>query len=261
MSETTPSEPSAPAAPGDGSAPGTPIPSAAAAPGDASAPAPLAPPRAPAAPARLQPPTVADEVPAAAPAATDAGSGLAAIATWSAPGPATDGQVPLSARTGEPTRIATIWVATIASYLAAAVTGAATLWVYWDAVNRFHEASWLMAQFETEPGSLARVLLSVAVTAIALVIGTATAITGYYAYDGRRWTRWSALVAFAVSLLAFLLIPLAWAAPGLTAIAAVALWLPPSARFFAAWQAFRRHDPVFSQPPSEVVYGPLPRYR
>ena len=185
----------------------------------------------------------------------------AAIATWSAPDPAAERAVPLSPRTQEPTRLASIWIATVASYLAVAVVGAATLWVYWDAVDRFAQASWLMGQFETEPGSLGRVLLAVAVTAITLVVGTLSAITGYCAYDGRRWTRWFGLVAFGASLLALMLNPLAWAVPVLAGLAAAALWLPPSGRYFAAWQAVRRHDPVFSPPPEQVAYGPLPRYR
>lgn len=188
-------------------------------------------------------------------------AGIPAIATWSAPDPNAERQVPLSRRTGEPTRLWTIWIATVASYLAVAVVGVSTLWVYWDAVERFAEASWLMGRFETEPGSLGRVLLAVAVTAIAVVIGTLSAITGYYAYDGRRWTRWFGLIALVASLLALLLNPVAWAVPVLAAAAAAALWLPPSTRYFAAWQAFRRHDPVFSAPPEQVYYGPLPRYR
>ena len=188
-------------------------------------------------------------------------AGIPAIATWSAPDPNAERQVPPSPRTGEPTRLWTIWVATVASYLAVAVVGVSTLWVYWDAVERFAEASWLMGQFETEPGSLGRVLLAVAVTAIALVIATLSAITGYYAYDGRRWTRWFGLIGLGASLLALMLNPVAWAVPGLAAVAAAALWLPPSTRYFAAWQAFRRHHPAFSPPPEQIYYGPVPRYR
>ena len=202
--------------------------------------------------------TAADALPAAS--EPDSG-GIAAIATWSAPAPQERHSVAISPRTGEPTRLPTIWIATVASYLAVALLGAATIRVYWDAVDRFAEASWLMSQFETEPGSLARVLLAVAVTAITLVAGTLSAITGYYAYDGRRWTRWFSLIAFGAALLALMLNQLAWVVPALAAVAAAALWLPQSTRYFAAWQAVRRHEPTFSEPPANVVYGPLPRYR
>lgn len=213
--------------------------------------------------------------------APTSGDGLAAIQTWTEPGPPAKGEVPISPRTAEPTRVWTIWLTAIASYLATAVIGAATLVVYWRAAvtgslvideaagtwryqyddSKFGQAAWLLGQFDTEPGSLGRVLLAVAVTVIALLIGIASAITGYYAYDGRRWTRWSALVALALSLLSLMLIPLAWATIGLAAIAAAALWLPPSTRYFAAWRALRHHEPVFSEPPQQVLYGPLPKYR
>lgn len=230
----------------------------------------------------------ADTATTAVPAAVDETAvvasdepGMTGIATWSAPDATATGQVPISPRTGEPTRVWTIWTAAAASYLSAAVVGVATLVIYWNAAvtgalvldessgewtyhyddSRFGQASWLMGQFDTEPGSAERVLLAVAVTVIALLISAACAITGYYAYDGRRWTRWSGLIALALSAMTLMLNPLAWAAIGLAAIAAVALWLPPSARYFATWQAVRHHEPLFSPPPEQVLYGPLPKYR
>jgi len=207
-------------------------------------------------------------------------SGMDAIQTWTEPVPERR-EVTISARTGEPTRVWTIWVAAAASYLATALVGVATLVVYWNAAitgsmvrdeatgdmryeyddSRFAQASWLMGQFETEPGSAGRVLLAVAVTVIALLVGTYCAVTGYYAYDGRRWTRWAGLVALVLAPLSLMLNPVAWPVTGLAAIAAVALWLPPSSRYFAAWHALRHREPVFSRPPDQVVYGPLPRYR
>ena len=54
-----------------------------------------------------------------------------------------------------------------------------------------------MGQFVTEPGSLGRVLLAVAVTVIAIIIGTANAIVGYYAFTGYRWTRIAGLISAA----------------------------------------------------------------
>lgn len=219
---------------------------------------------------------------AAVPPAAPEGGGelLPGIATWAAPDPAAGTPVPISRRTGEPTRVWTIWVASAASYLAIAVLAVALLMIYWRAAvigsltldeatgewtyqfdaSQFTQASWLMAQFETEPGSLGRVLLAVAVTLIVLLIGIACAITGYYAYDGRAWTRWSALIALALSAMALMLNPLAIVAIGLAAIAAGAVWLPPSRRYFAAWRAARHHEPVFSEPPEQIHYGPLPRY-
>lgn len=210
----------------------------------------------------------------------DGGELLPGIATWTAPDPAAGLPVPFSRRTGEPTRVWTIWVASVASYLAIAVLAVALIMVYWQAAvigsltfdettgewtyqfdaSQFTQASWLMAQFETEPGSLGRVLLAVAVTLIALLIGVACAITGYYAYDGRAWTRWSALIALALSAMALMLNPPATVAIGLAAIAAGAVWLSPSRRYFTAWKAARHHEPGFSEPPERIHYGPLPRY-
>lgn len=224
-----------------------------------------------------------DAPPAAdAPPAVPAGGGelLPGIATWTAPDAVPTTALPISRRTGEPTRVWTIWIASAASYLAIGVLAVALMFIYWQAAvigsltfdeatgewiyqfdaSQFMQASWLMAQFETEPGSLGRVLLAVAVTVIVLLIGIACAITGYYAYDGRRWTRWSALIALALSAMALMLNPPAYVAIGLAAIAAAAVWLPPSARYFAAWKALRHHEPVFSDPPERIHYGPLPRY-
>ncbi|MEA4944589.1 MAG: hypothetical protein VB080_09150 [Propionicimonas sp.] len=241
--------------------------------GAADAPAPET-----ATPGTPTPETPTPETAAVASAPVDAGR--PAIATWSAPQAAAPRQVRRSSRTGEPRRVWTIWIAAVAGYLATAVVAASTLWIYWNAASsaslvfdqarnewvysydgaRFGQASWLMGQFHTEPGSLGRVLLAVAVTAVAILIGIGCCITAYYAYDGRRWTRWSALVALAVSALALLLNPPAWAAIGLAAVMAVAVWLPPSARYFDAWQAERHHQPVFSAAVENVYYGPLPRY-
>lgn len=186
---------------------------------------------------------------------------LPAIATWTAPAPTASGVVPLSARTGEPTRVWTIWVAAAAGFLATAAVAVSVVTVYLTAIVNFPRASTLMALVPTQIASLERVLLAVAVTVIAIVIGAACSITAYYAYDGRRWTRWAALIAVALSASALLLNVIAVLAIGLAAVMAVALWLPPSTRYFAAWQAARHHDPVFSEPFDDVYYGPLPRYR
>ena len=125
----------------------------------------------------------------------------------------------------------------------------------------FASASWLMGQFVTEPGSLGRVLLAVAVTVIALVICAPLAITGYYAWTGYRWTRVSGLIGAAVSFGALTLVPSAWAAIPLAAVAAGLLWLPAATRYFAAWTARRHPAEVFAPPTTDVYYGPLPRYR
>lgn len=166
-------------------------------------------------------------------------------------------------RTGEPRRPIAIVAATVACWLAVAVTGGSLLWIYWNAVPiaGFADASWLMGQFPAEPGSIGRVLLAVAVTAIALIIGTANAIVGYYAWVGYRWTRIAGLISAALTVGAVTLNQPAWAAIPLALAGAGLLWLPPANRFFRAWQARRHPQPVFAPPISDVYYGPLPRYR
>lgn len=184
----------------------------------------------------------------------------APIATAAPPPPLVVG-VPINPRTGEPRRPVVIVVATVLCWLAVAITAASVLWVYWDAISRFAEASWLMGQFVTEPGSLGRVLLAVAVTVIAIIIGTANAIVGYYAFTGYRWTRIAGLISAVLTCGTLVLNQLGWYAIPAAVIGAVLLWLPPAKKFFIAWTARRHPQEVFAPPTVDVVYGPLPRYR
>jgi hypothetical protein len=184
----------------------------------------------------------------------------APIATVAPPPPLVVG-VPINPRTGEPRRPVVIVLATVLCWLAVAVTAASVLWVYWDAVSRFAQASWLMGQFVTEPGSLGRVLLAVAVTVVAIIIGTANAIVGYYAFTGYRWTRIAGLISAALTCGALVLNELGWYAIPAAVLGAALLWLPPAKKFFIAWTARRHPQQVFAPPTVDVVYGPLPRYR
>ncbi|HEY3406838.1 MAG TPA: hypothetical protein VGK53_01555 [Propionicimonas sp.] len=184
----------------------------------------------------------------------------APIATVVPPPPLVVG-VPINPRTGEPRRPVVIVIATVLCWLAVAITAASVLWVYWDAISRFAQASWLMGQFVTEPGSLGRVLLAVAVTAVAIIIGTANAIVGYYAFTGYRWTRIAGLIGAVLTCGALVLNQLGWYAIPASVLGAALLWLPPATKFFIAWTARRHPQEVFAPPTIDVVYGPLPRYR
>lgn len=169
--------------------------------------------------------------------------------------------VPLDPRTGKPRRPATIWIGSVACLLAVAVTAASLLWTYWNEIGDFAGASWLTGQFGEHPGILTQVLLSIGITAVALVIGVANAITGYYAWSGYDWTRIAGIVSGVVSFAVLLFNPVGWAAIPLALLGAGLLWLPSSRTYFAAWTA-RRHPGVdFAPPVEQVVYGPLPRYR
>jgi hypothetical protein len=178
-----------------------------------------------------------------------------------APPPRTVIGVADNPRTGEPRRPLVVAIATVACWLAVAITGASLLWVYWDAVFRFAQASWLMGQFVTTPGSLERVLLALAVTVVFLLIATANAIVGYYAWTGYRWTRIAGIISASLSFGALVLNQLAWFAIPAAIIGAGLLWLPRAGAFFTAWQVRRHPEQVFAPPTLDVFYGPLPRFR
>lgn len=191
-----------------------------------------------------------------------AAAGPGAIATIDPP-PQPVATVPDDPRTGEPRVPWVVRIASALSFLAVANVAGAVLVVYWDAVDRFAfaKASWLMGQFETEPGSLGRVLLAVAVTVITLLVAIPQAITGHYAWTGYRWTRISALIGAALSVGVLTLNQWAWPTIAFAALAAGLLWTPPADRFFRTWQARRHPGQHFSPPTTDVYYGPLPRYR
>ncbi|MFT4296818.1 MAG: hypothetical protein QM582_15555 [Micropruina sp.] len=182
---------------------------------------------------------------------------------------------PLSRRTGRPVRPWTIWLSAVLLFAGAGVAVAGlgiAMWQMaspwqevgpgeWNKIDKFNEATWLTAQFPSEPGSGMRVLFAILCCLIAvLVAGTATAV-GYYAFAGYRWTRIGALVALAVSALSLLLTPIASLSIGLVALGAAPLWLPPTRRFVARWQLIRHPQVAYSAPIDQVFYGPLPRYR
>ncbi len=193
-------------------------------------------------------------------AAPSASEPAATIATLDPPPPLVVG-VPDDPRTGEPRRPLVVAAATVLCWLAVAATGVSVLWVYWDAIFRFAQASWLMGQFETAPGSLERVLLAVAVTVIALIVATANAIVGYYAWTGYRWTRIAGLVSAALTFGALVLNRPGWLAIPFALVGAGLLWLPQAGAFFTAWRARRHPEQEFAPPTTNVEYGPLPRYR
>ena len=182
---------------------------------------------------------------------------------------------PLHDRTGQPVRPWTIWLsATLLFGGAAAVTVGLLLAMWqmaspwqrvsaeeWTKVDRFNEATWLTAQFPSEPASGMRVLFAILCCLIAVLVAGAASVAGYYAFAGYRWTRIGALVALGVSLLALLLTPIAAISIGLVALGAAPLWLPASNRFFARWHLIRHPRIAYSEPIDQVIYGPLPRYR
>ena len=167
---------------------------------------------------------------------------------------------PVNPRTGHPQRPVSVRIGAVACLLAVVVTTASLLWTYWNAIGDFAGAAWLFGQFGRPPELLAQVLLAIGLTLVAVLVGTANAITGYYAWSGYDWTRIAGIISGVLSFAVLLINPVGWAAIPLAVGGAALLWLPSSRAFFSAWTA-RRHPGVqFAPPVEEVFYGPLPRY-
>ena len=182
---------------------------------------------------------------------------------------------PLHERTGQPVRPWTVWTSAVLLLggAAAVVVGLllamwqmASPWQRvsadeWSKIDKFNEATWLTAQFPSEPAGGLRVLFAILCCVIAVLVAGTAGVVGYYAFAGYRWTRIGALVAVGVSLLSLLLTPVAAISIGLAALGAAPLWLPGTNRFFARWQLIRHPQVAYSAPIDQVCYGPLPRYR
>ena len=236
-------------------------------------------------------PQVATGPPPAAPA-----SGSRAINTWPSPtsspegsevNPAPTGVIAtappsdpagvarINERTGQPLRPWTIWVSAVALFSsAAAVTvglllamwAMATPWAprddgRWNPDDKFNMATWLTTQFPYPPAHGMRVFFAILCCVIAVLVAGVSSTVGYYAFAGYHWTRIGGVVAVVVSALSLLLTPIAAISIGLAALGAIALWLPPSGRFFDHWRRRRHPQQVYSEPVGHVFYGPLPRYR
>ena len=181
---------------------------------------------------------------------------------------------PLSERSGQPVRPWTIWTSAtllFAGAIAVTVGLLLAMWAMaspyqregdgWTKVDRYNEATWLTAQFPSEPATGWRVFFAILCCVIAVLVAGAASVVGYYAFAGYRWTRIGALVALGISLLSLLLTPIAAISIGLVALGSIPLWLPASRRFFARWQVIRHPQIAYSEPIENVFYGPLPRYR
>ncbi len=174
----------------------------------------------------------------------------------------------LDPATGEPRRPWSAWLAVGALHAGTAAAGAGLLWAWWRSVHEFPQAALLhrLVLGEAAAGTgqgedvLARVLLVVALFVIALAIGAAATIAGYYGWRGYGWARWAGLIAAALSAAAVLLNEVAWVGIPLIVVGAAALWLPPTRRFFARWHAHRHPEPPYPAIAEHVFYGPLPRY-
>lgn len=242
-------------------------------------PARLSPPQSMLPPTAVQPAQTMP-MPAQPPVPGQGGTGSApvspgAIATVQVADATSSGLARMNDRTGQPVRPWTIWVSaalmfggaiTVTVALLVAMWAMASPWVEvgdneWTKVDKFNEATWLTAQFPSEPASTWRVFFAIVCCVIAVLVAGVASVIGYYAFAGYRWTRIGALVAVAVSLLSLLLSPMAAISIAFVALAAGPLWLPATKRFFARWHLTRHPQIAYAEPLEQVFYGPLPRYR
>lgn len=169
----------------------------------------------------------------------------------------------INPRTGEPARPWSVWASAALFSVGTALVFVGLGVAFWVGIDMalFNSTTWLHSAFPTGPGSLVRVALVTAEFVLALLIGAAALIAGYYGWWGYRWSRWAGLVAVAVALGALVLNP--WAYGGIAAIAVGAglLWLPASQAFLARWHVRRNPAPPEPTIVDDVYYGPLPRYR
>lgn len=171
----------------------------------------------------------------------------------------------MSAPYDEPKRPWSIWAAWACFHASAAAVVAGLLWGFWLSVREFDRAALLHRllgdiKVPADQVPLVKVGIVTGLFAIAMIICTAQVIAGRYGFEGYRWTRWAGIIAAVVAGAAILMNEIAWAAVPLAVLGAIALWLPPSNRFFAAWHALRHPEPAYPTIVDNVVYGEIPRF-
>lgn len=188
----------------------------------------------------------------------------------------------LSRQTGEPRRTSTItWAVTLA-HLATIPIVATYAFSWWRAVHldTFNDSAYLIQlvssdqQLKVGWGLVLAVVLLVVLAVLLAVAVAAPCIVAYNAWLGQAWTRKGSLVA--TGIMAFCVFwfvgptnpftgwaTLGWGWLGvlLSAVSALLLWVPDSKRFFTEWEKFGYREPRTKLDTSNVLYGPLERYR
>lgn len=170
---------------------------------------------------------------------------------------------PISERTGELRRSGLV-VAVCGLLSAGAVVAAGTYWWYWwTAINitDFASSSWLISWFDPRPGSGLSILLVTVMTMIGIVMTAMPAMAAYNAWEGSGWSRRAGLIATLSGLGALFVMPAAWIGFGMCAAGFALMWLPGFRAWLDAWEAVDPHESPAIVPPSDLPYGPLPRFR
>lgn len=174
-----------------------------------------------------------------------------------------EGQIPISAATGQPARDRLMIVGMSLLYAAALSAAVAFAKAWWDTLqvaywpNSIELTRWA----DVRAGSWQSVILVVVMGLIGATMVAMPAITAFNAWNGHRWSRIAALWSIGAAGLAFLLNWVAWISLPLTIAGAVILWTPRVARYFEHWRMFRAGEALHPTEWTNVFYGPLPRYR
>lgn len=173
------------------------------------------------------------------------------------------GGYPLSARTGEPKRPGVVIGGFVAFQLAAAIAAASYWWYWWVAINieNFGTSSRLIEMFAPRPGSGKSVVLVCVMAVIGIIMTAMPAAAGYNAWHGASLSRVVSIVSCLTSLLAFFMNPGSWLVLVFCLVGTVLIWLPPAKAYFSACQEFFNPARKPVAPPTDVPYGPAPRFQ
>ncbi|RRD47154.1 hypothetical protein [Tessaracoccus sp. OH4464_COT-324] len=170
---------------------------------------------------------------------------------------------PLSPRTGEPRRPATMVIAVVLAIVGVAVVGWVYGWHWFRAAfpETYPGSAHLTRWVEPEPGAWVSLTFEVVYAALVVLAAGAIGIIGYNAWHGRRWVSLGALAAVALNAALLLvswhaLIPL-----GVALGLVLMVWLPATRRYFDLWDVVRARRPEPYRRPERVFYGRLPRYQ
>ena len=171
--------------------------------------------------------------------------------------------IPISGATGQPRRGKVMVVGMGFLYAAAISATVALAKAWWDTihVDTWPDSARLFAIAHVAPGSWQSVLLVLALGLIGATMVSVPAIAGFNAWNGHRWSRIVGIVAVLVSGLAWFMNPIAWVGVPLAAIGAAILWTRPVTRYYGHWEQFRAGEPRRPVEYTQVVYGPLSRFR
>ncbi|WP_420176020.1 hypothetical protein [Luteococcus sp. OSA5] len=170
--------------------------------------------------------------------------------------------IPISSATGQPRRAKWMAVSNVLLYAASLVSAAALGWSWWQAIHMptFAHSSTLVELWQPRPGGWRSVVAVTLVFVIGAAMMAAPAVAAFNSWNGHRWSRIAGIVAVLIGALGWFLFPWALAAPALSILGTLLLWLEPVNRYFRHWERFREGDPSPVVHDDNVVYGPLPRY-